>query len=72
MTQEEKELSERLKILLKDKTWIELSLAPDKFHTITPNALNKCRINEGRLGTFRNISEGFYDEMVNLFDSRYR
>jgi hypothetical protein len=27
-------------------------------------------INEGRQGTFENVSEAFYDEMVEKFDSR--
>jgi hypothetical protein len=51
--------------------YIALSLWPDLQKTIQPEG-NILKINEGRGGVFYNVSEAFYDELVNIYDSRYK
>ena len=70
MNTEEKELQEKLIELRGEGRYIELSLYPPKHSNIIEKEGNRAKINEGRLGDFDNISESFYDQMVDIFDSR--
>lgn len=73
MNENEKRLETTLKGLRSQKKWIELQLRPDiGTTTISKEPINIAVINEGRHGKFYNISESFYDLMVDKFDSRYR
>ena len=51
--------------------FIALSLWPGIDKTIKAEG-NTLKINEGRSGTFYHVSEAFYDELVNTYDSRYK
>lgn len=51
--------------------FIALSLWPGIDKTIKAEG-NTLKINEGRSGTFYDVSEAFYDELVNIYDSRYK
>jgi hypothetical protein len=54
----------------RQKKYVALSLWPSLGNTtITPND-NRMFINEGRDGKFEDITEIFYNEMVNKYDSR--
>ena len=54
----------------RQKKYVALSLWPSLGNTtITPNG-NTMYINEGRDGKFEDITEVFYDEMVEKYDSR--
>ncbi|MGM0496246.1 MAG: hypothetical protein ACQERX_06245 [Bacillota bacterium] len=70
MNSEEKELQEKLTELKNKKKYIALSLYPPKMINIISKEGNTAKINEGRAGKFDNISEAFYDLMVDKFDSR--
>jgi hypothetical protein len=59
-----------LKKLKREKRYIALQLHPASGHTTIEREGNTLRINEGRDGKFEGVSESFYDEMVNRFDSR--
>lgn len=51
--------------------YIALSLWPGLDKTIKAEG-NILKINEGRSGTFENVSESFYDQLVDTYDSRYK
>ena len=71
MNSNEQALWNKLEDLRLQKKWIELQLWPGTmFKTIVAGHHNVCRINEGRLGKFNNISEAFYDRMVEIYSSR--
>lgn len=70
MNPEEKELQEKLIELRNEGKYIELSLFPPKMINVISKEGNTAKINEGRYGKFDNISESFYDQMVDIFDSR--
>jgi ribosomal protein L16/L10AE len=59
-----------LKKLKRENRYIALQLHPAIGHTTIEKERNTLRINEGRDGKFEGVSESFYDEMVNQFDSR--
>jgi hypothetical protein len=61
-----------LKRLKKDKKYIALSLHPEVGNTTITKDDNRLFINEGRDGKWEGVSETFYDEMVQKYDSRYR
>ncbi len=66
------EILNKLKQLKRDKKYIALSLWPPPLSTTIQREDNRMYINEGRDGKFEGVSEAFYDEMVNKFDSRYK
>jgi hypothetical protein len=66
----EEQILNTLKKLKKEKRYIALQLHPAPGHTTIEREGNTLRINEGRDGKFEGVSESFYDEMVNRFDSR--
>jgi hypothetical protein len=51
--------------------FVTLSLWPGLDRTIKAEG-NILKINEGRLGTFEGVSESFYDQLVDTYDSRYK
>lgn len=65
-------IREHLEKLEENGEWIALSLRPPIGSNIIEDEGNRMYINEGRLGEFENVPEKFYDEMVVLFDSRYK
>lgn len=66
-----KEIENTLKDLQEQRKYIALSLRPPIGDTtIQKEAVNRMFINKGRQGTFKNVSEAFYDEMVKKYDSR--
>ena len=66
-----KKLESKLKELKQSGKWIGLSLYPESGNTlIAKKPINICYVNEGRDGVFYNISESFYDLMVEKYDSR--
>jgi len=69
-TTPEMEIALKLKQLKKEKQYIALSLYPPIGDTTIRSEGNRMFINEGRKGKWDNVSESFYDEMVNLYDSR--
>lgn len=50
--------------------YIALSLFPPSGKSCPQAEGNTLHINEGRRGKFSPVSEAFYDDMVNLYDSR--
>ena len=69
MTSSEEAMLNTLKII---DGYTALSLYPAIGEaTIKPKG-NRAFINEGRGGKFHDISEKFYDDMVDRFDSRYK
>jgi hypothetical protein len=69
-TLEEMEIALKLKQMKKDKRYTALSLHPAAGYSTIEARGNTMYINEGRDGKWAGISERFYDEMVNLYDSR--
>jgi hypothetical protein len=65
-----KQLIEILDELKSNGKYIGLSLYPDYGKTTIEKEGNRLFINEGRSGKFDNISENFYDELVDKYDSR--
>ena len=64
------QIESKLKQMKRQKKYVALSLWPSLGNTtITPND-NRMFINEGRDGKFEDITETFYNEMVNKYDSR--
>jgi hypothetical protein len=51
--------------------YIALSLHPPVGYTMPQPEGNRMYINEGRDGKFEGVSESFYDQMVDEFDSRF-
>lgn len=72
----EQELENRLQELKQQGKWISISLWPTGGNNFVDTPSDKpvhvCKINEDRLGLFNNISEDFYDRMVNEYDSRVK
>jgi len=66
----EQEIVQRLKSLKRNKKYIALSLHPAVGNSMIDKEGNRLFINEGRDGKWEGVSEAFYDEMVNKFDSR--
>jgi hypothetical protein len=66
----EQEIVQRLKSLKRNKKYIALSLHPAVGNSTIDKENNRLFINEGRDGKWEGVSEAFYDEMVNKFDSR--
>lgn len=66
----EQEIVQRLKSLKRNKKYIALSLHPAVGNSTIDRENNRLFINEGRDGKWERVSEAFYDEMVNKFDSR--
>lgn len=66
----EQEIIQRLKSLKQNKKYIALSLHPAVGNSTIDKEGNRLFINEGRDGKWEGVSEAFYDEMVNKFDSR--
>ena len=66
----EEKILNTLKKLKREKKYIALQLHPGIGYTTIEKEGNILRINEGRDGKFEGVSESFYDEMVNRFDSR--
>jgi len=64
------EIESKLKQLKRNKKYIALSLWPPIGQSTIQSEDNRMFINEGRDGKWEGISEQFYDEMVNKFDSR--
>jgi len=60
-----------LYVMREKKERIELTLNPRGSRVITKAPENELLINEGRGGKFTEISEDFYDYLVDKFDSRY-
>ena len=65
------EIIQKLLDLEKNDKRILLSLYPPMGDSVIRNDGNRMYINEGNDGTFY-ASEEFYDDMVVLFDTRYR
>ena len=75
MTEGEQKLKEKLEELSSNRKWIALQLWPSSsgLRTIVSGPINQCRVNEGRDGKFDQISESFYDKMVEEYHhKRYR
>lgn len=71
MTQQEKDFKSKLKSMRKQRKYIALQLHPETHSSIiSRESTNKAMINEGRDGKFSEISEPFYDEMVDKYDTR--
>lgn len=66
----EQEIVQRLESLKKNKKYIALSLHPAVGNSTIDKEGNRLFINEGRDGKWEGVSEAFYDEIVNKFDSR--
>jgi hypothetical protein len=66
----EQEIVQRLKSLKRNKKYIALSLHPAVGNSMIDKEGNRLFINEGRDGKWEGVSEAFYDEIVNKFDSR--
>ena len=66
----EQEIVQRLKSLKRNKKYIALSLHPAVGNSTIDKEDNRLFINEGRDGKWEGVSEAFYDEIVNKFDSR--
>ena len=61
---QEAEVASKLKELKKKKVKVVLSLYPSGDLTMIQETNNTMYINEGQEGTYHNISEAFYDQMV--------
>lgn len=66
----EMEIALKLKQMKKEKRYTALSLYPPITTTTIEKEGNRMFINEGRDGKWDDVSESFYDEMVELYDSR--
>lgn len=63
-------IESKLKQMKNAGQYIGLCLFPPIGQTVIHKDGNRMYINEGRDGEFENVSESFYDEMVEKFDSR--
>lgn len=68
----EMEIALKLKELKKQNKYIALSLYPPLGDTTIRKENNRMFINEGRDGKWEDVSEAFYDGMVNIYDSRFK
>jgi hypothetical protein len=66
----EQEIKNKLAELKRNKKYIALSLHPEMGSTTIQKENNRLFINEGRDGKWSGISEEFYDNMVQKYDSR--
>jgi hypothetical protein len=66
----EMEIALKLKELKKQNKYIALSLHPPLGDSTIRKENNRMFINEGRDGKWEEVSEVFYDGMVNAYDSR--
>ena len=67
----EQEISLTLQAMKSKGKWITLQLQPEIGLSSIKAECNRMFINDGRDGKWEDVSESFYDEMVNSFDSRY-
>jgi hypothetical protein len=67
----EQEISLTLQAMKSKGKWIALQLHPGLGASSIKAEGNRMFINDGRDGKWEDVSESFYDEMVNSFDSRY-
>jgi len=68
----EEQIEDLLLTLRAEGKFVKLSLEPKKGDTmIRKEAVNRMFINDGLFGKFNDVSEAFYDEMVDKYDSRY-
>lgn len=67
----EQEISLTLQAMKSKGKWIALQLQPGFGVSSIKAEGNRMFINDGRDGKWEDVSESFYDEMVNSFDSRY-
>jgi hypothetical protein len=72
MNTQEIEIIKVLDELKADKAYIALSLSPEFGNSIIANGGNRLFINEGRQGKWSDVSEVFYDSLIDKYDSRYR
>lgn len=66
----ESEIKKVLSKMKRDKKYIALSLQPPVGYSTIQRKGNRFFINEGRGGKFDNVSESFYDSIVDKYDSR--
>ncbi len=66
----EDQILAKLKELKKNKKYIALSLHPGIGMKTVRSEGNIMFINEGRDGRWEDVSEAFYDRMVDQYDSR--
>ena len=66
------EIIQQLLELEKNGKRIILSLYPPTGDSVIRDDGNRMYINEGNDGTFYDIPEKFYDEMVEIFDTQYK
>lgn len=70
MNSVESSIKSQLATLKSNKSYIALSLHPPVGSSIIMTEGNRMFINEGRQGKFDGVSESFYDQMVDKYDSR--
>jgi len=66
----EMEIALKLKEMKKKKRYIALQLHPPSGDTIIRKENNIMYINEGRDGKWEDVRESFFNNMVNVYDSR--
>jgi hypothetical protein len=68
----ESQIMSALRKMKREKKHIALSLLPPYASSIIEPQGNRMYINEGRDGKFEEVSEAFYDSVVERYDSRCR
>jgi hypothetical protein len=68
----ESQIMNVLQKMKREKRYIALSLWPPSDNSIIKPQGNRMYINEGRDGKFEEVSEAFYDSVVERYDSRCR
>lgn len=63
---------DKLETLLQNDKYIALKLYPGIGETTIKKQGNRLFINDGRDGKFDYVDEAFFDQLVNLYDSRYK
>lgn len=63
---------DKLETMLKNDKYIALSLYPGIGEKTIKLQGNRLFINDGKDGKFDNIDELLYDELVDIYDSRYK
>ena len=66
----EQGIKNKLAELKRNKKYIALSLHPEMGSTTIQKENNRLFINEGRDGKWDGVSEEFYDNIVQKYDSR--
>lgn len=70
-TEDEQNLLDYLIEKKKETNYIYLALAPAGEPYISRRAVNRCTVTiNGKVKSFNNVSESFYDEAVKCFDKR--